>query len=295
MAVCLLLFLLCLCFPEISGSGIKNGLMLVAGQVLPAMYPFILLTTLFKHLAAHKPNYHFLQIFIGFLSGYPLGAKVAADYCSVANPFPAQAMLLICNNPSPAYMISFIGLHCLKSPSLGIRMYISIIIGNILAGLFFARCKLTLKWPNRTNISSNVEKASILEASPANSFSPSSGSFLDEVIHDTFMIIVKVSSYILIFSVAAAFIQKLLFLPPVIQGILAGLLEMTTGIQVLTPQTLDLNVKILLMTGLVSFGGLSVMAQTHSMIAGSPLSIKKYITEKAIACTIAVSVMYILL
>ena len=52
MAVCLLLFLLCLCFPEISGSGIKNGLMLVAGQVLPAMYPFILLTTLFKHLAA---------------------------------------------------------------------------------------------------------------------------------------------------------------------------------------------------------------------------------------------------
>ena len=36
------------------------------------------------------------------------------------------------------------------------------------------------------------------------------------------------------------------------------------------------------------------MAQTNSMIAGSDLSIKKYMTEKTIACAIAVSVMYMI-
>jgi len=83
-------------------------------------------------------------------------------------------------------------------------------------------------------------------------------------------------------------------LPAVIQAFLAGLLEMTTGIQMLASQTaLSPMVKILLTTGLISFGGFSVIAQTKSVINESSLSIKKYITEKAIAATIAVSVMYI--
>ena len=62
MALCLLVFFLCLCFPGITGSGIKNGLSLIGGQVLPALYPFILLTTLFKsvsytHLDVYKRQY----------------------------------------------------------------------------------------------------------------------------------------------------------------------------------------------------------------------------------------------
>ena len=69
MVLCLLIFFLCLCFPEITGSGVKNGLSLIAGQVLPALYPFILLTTLFKYLAGRRPANQYLSILIGFLSG----------------------------------------------------------------------------------------------------------------------------------------------------------------------------------------------------------------------------------
>lgn len=283
MAICLLIFLLCLCFPEISGSGIKSGLNLIANQVLPALYPFILLATFFKYLADRKSKYQFLPIFIGFLSGYPLGAKVAADYDLSGKSRFTQALLLICNNPSPAYMISFIGLHCLKAPALGVRMYIAVIAGNLLTGL------LCMAYDSR-----RFSRGEMHLCSTASRETASKG-LLDQVIHDTFTVILNVSSYILIFSVAAAFIQKLNFLPPIYQGLLAGILEMTTGIQMLNTQPLPLNTKLLLTTGLVSFGGLSVLAQTNSMIAGSSLSIKKYITEKAIASTIAVSVMYMLL
>ena len=283
MALCLFAFLLCLCFPEISGSGIKNGLTLIAGQVLPALYPFILLTTLFKYLVIHNNKYRFMPVFIGFLSGYPLGAKIAADYDDAAGKFlPAQSVLLICNNPSPAYMISFVGLHCLKDPSLGMRMYAAIIAGNLATGLLFGifgkRYAGNKKTAHRTSVQT-----------------PSSASLPDRVIHDTFAIIINISSYVLIFSVAAAFIQKIFFLPPIVQGIFAGMLEMTTGIQILTAQSMALTTKLCLMTGLVSFGGLSIMAQTNSMISGSALSIKKYMAEKAIAVTIAVSVMYVII
>lgn len=279
MVLCLLIFLLCLCFPEITGSGIKNGLTLIAGQVLPALYPFILLTTLFKHLAGRSSKYRFLPVFIGFLSGYPLGAKTAADFDLTPGKIPAQSLLLICNNPSPAYMISFVGLHCLKSPSLGIQMYMSILIGNLLTGL---ACIVSKKL---SPLKETFCQTQVLPVTSEN--------LLDQVIHDTFLIVLNVASCILFFSVAAAFIQKLIFLPPAIQGLFAGMLEMTTGIQMLTAQSFTLKLKILLMTGIISFGGLSVIVQTKSMISESSLSLKKYIAEKAIACTIAVFIMYL--
>lgn len=288
MVLCLLVFFLCLCFPGITGSGIKNGLSLIAGQVLPALYPFILLTTLFKYLAGRRPANQYLSIFIGFLSGYPLGAKVAAGHNLSTGFLSGQSLLLICNNPSPAYMISFIGLHCFGAPFLGFRMYIAVITGNLIAGLFFALI-------DRTWCRDSVQS----EKSPLFSKGAPSGittqkNLLDQVIHDTFSVIVNVSSYILVFSIAAAFIQRLSFLPETAQGLLSGLLEMTTGVQILAAQSIPMTTKVLLTTGIISFGGLSVMAQTNSMIAGSDLSIKKYMTEKTIACAIAVSVMYMI-
>ncbi|MFR1761731.1 hypothetical protein [Frisingicoccus sp.] len=285
MALCLLVFFLCLCFPGITGSGIKNGLSLIGGQVLPALYPFILLTTLFKYLAGRRPANQCLSIFIGFLSGYPLGAKVAAGHNPSTGFLSGQSLLLICNNPSPAYMISFIGLHCFGAPFLGFRMYIAVITGNLITGLFFALM-------DRTWCQDPVQSEKIPSFSKG--VPSTQKNLLDQVIHDTFSVIVNVSSYILVFSVAAAFIQRLSFLPEAAQGLLSGLLEMTTGVQILVAQSIPMTTKVLLTTGIISFGGLSVMAQTNSMIAGSDLSIKKYMTEKTIACAIAVSVMYMI-
>ena len=285
MALCLLVFFLCLCFPGITGSGIKNGLSLIGGQVLPALYPFILLTTLFKYLAGRRPANQYLSIFIGFLSGYPLGAKVAAGHNPSTGFLSGQSLLLICNNPSPAYMISFIGLHCFGAPFLGFRMYIAVITGNLITGLFFALMDRT--WCQDPVQSENIPSFS--KGAPS-----TQKNLLDQVIHDTFSVIVNVSSYILVFSVAAAFIPRLSCRPETAQGLLSGLLEMTTGVQILAAQSIPMTTKVLLTTGIISFGGLSVMAQTNSMIAGSDLSIKKYMTEKTIACAIAVSVMYMI-
>lgn len=287
MLLCLLFFLLCLCFPAIAGGGMKDGLLLVFGQVLPALYPFILLTTLFRYLAERSDAGRYLSIFIGFLSGYPLGARAAADFKSSKNRITSQSLLLICNNPSPAYMISFIGLHCFNDPRLGLSMYMAILGGNLAAGLIFNPF-------HRKKDADLIHFTSYLQSKKLSEKGIPESNLLDMVIHDTFSIIVSISGYVLIFSTAAAFIRHLALLPPAAQALTAGLLEMTTGIQMLASQAaVSSTSKILITTWLISFGGLSVIAQTAGMIGKSSLSIKKYTTEKAIAATIAVSVMYI--
>lgn len=184
-------------------------------------------------------------------------------------------------------MISFIGLHCFDDPRLGLSIYMAILGGNLAAGLIF----------NPFHRKKNVDLphfTSCLQSKKLSAKDIPESNLLDMVIHDTFSIIVSISGYVLIFSTAAAFIRHLTFLPPAAQVLLVGLLEMTTGIQMLASQSaVSATSKILITTWLISFGGLSVIAQTAGMTGKSSLSIKKYTTEKAIAATIAVSVMYI--
>lgn len=282
MILCLFFFFLCLLFPEISGEGVRRGLSLSATQVIPSLYPFILLTTLFKALSHGSKNARRLSLAAGFLSGYPLGAKVIAEHYARDNHFPSQAMLVICNNPSPAYMISFVGLESLGHPYLGFMMYTAILTGNLITGIliscFYFHQKRT---PEPLSLRAQSE--------------PQPSLLLDRVFQDTFATIVRICGYLLAASIAAAFIQKFSLLPPLFQSLLTGCLEMTAAIETLAPLSIPLSIKMPLMAGLISFGGFSVFAQTGSMIAGSHLSIKKYITNKAIAATIASSVMYVLL
>lgn len=281
--LCLLFFLLCLLFPETTGNGISAGLVLISTQVIPALYPFIFLTTLFKYFNASSGRTVSLPLSMGtaFLSGYPLGAKIVAEQYDESAFIPAQSMLTICNNPSPAYMISYIGLRCFGSPLTGLLMYISILSGNLISGLisvFFFRSD---PMPTRNKLKFQSTRSISL--------------ILDRVIQDTFTTVVTVSSYILVASVAAAFINQISILPPVMKALGAAFLEMTTGIGILSPLPLPINFKILLMIPILSFGGLSVIAQTASMIRNTHLSIKKYMAVKALSIAAALTIMYLLI
>lgn len=280
--LCLFSFFLCLLFPEISVEGIRRGISLSAVQVIPSLYPFILLTTLFKALSRGSKNTRHLSLTAGFLSGYPLGAKVVAEQYGTDGRFTPQAMLVICNNPSPAYMISFVGLESLGRPSLGLIMYLSILAANFLTGIIVSQF-------------SSRKKISVSEFSLHTQSVPPEMPLIDTVFQDAFTTIVRICGYILAASVAAAFIEKIPFLPAFVQALLTGSLEMTSAIKLLSPLDLPTIFKIPLMTGLISFGGLSIFAQTKSMIGSRNLSIKKYMTHKAIASAIASLVMYLLL
>lgn len=159
-------------FPEISGEGVRRGLSLSFTQVIPSLYPFILLTTLFKALSHDSRYARRLSLFAGFLSGYPLGAKVVAEQYD-GGLFTPRAMLVICNNPSPAYMLSFVGLESLGRPVYGLQMYAAILAGNLLTGILIS-CFSSRK--------QSRPAPTVLRAQSA----PSKMSLTDRVFQDTF-------------------------------------------------------------------------------------------------------------
>ena len=88
-------FVIMLIFPQQTFEGASNGLLLWFQIILPTLLPFIILSNLLIHTNAVtyistivKPFVQRLfrvsdcgcyAIFVGFLCGYPMGAKVVAD------------------------------------------------------------------------------------------------------------------------------------------------------------------------------------------------------------------------
>lgn len=278
MAATIILFLLFLFFPKITSAGIKNGLQLLFNQVIPALYPFILLTSLLKSKLQKQRHSLPLVISLAILSGYPLGSKIIAQSIDTSDN-EKQLLLFLCNNPSPAYMLGFVGFQCLNASKKGFAIYASIFIGNL---IWFLLRYLHLK------------KQEVPYQSPKKlSMCESSCFSMANIIDQTFASLIQISGSILFFSCMASFLTELSFLPQTFQGIFAGFLEMTTGIQILTDSSCPEIFKMIFITGLSSFGGLSVIAQTQSMISDTALSIKKYMADKAIISFIAMSVMYL--
>ena len=69
---------------------------------------------------------------------------------------------------------------------------------------------------------------------------------------------------------------------------------MTTGVENIAASPVSLQTKVILITGIISFGGLSVIGQTQNMIQNTPLSIKKYMADKIAASAVSMTAMYCL-
>ena len=117
---------LMLCFPMETFRGATNGLLLWFQTLLPTLLPFMILSNLlirsncvfyisrairpFIQKLFHVSNDACYAVLIGFLCGYPMGAKVIADLhiSGRITKEEGQYLLSFCNNTSPMFIISYI-------------------------------------------------------------------------------------------------------------------------------------------------------------------------------------------
>lgn len=112
-----------------------------------------------------------------------------------------------------------------------------------------------------------------------------------------FEVITKIGGYIILFSILAQIVNKLYPVTGILKPVLMGLLEITTGINQICSSDIDTKVKIVLISVLTSFGGLSGMAQTKSVMGDTRLSINQYFIVKVINAliTLVLSGLYVTL
>jgi sporulation integral membrane protein YlbJ len=282
-----------LLFPAASYQGAKKGLLLWFNTILPTLLPFIIISNLIIKLQIHKslsklfyPIFHLLfgvseggcyPILIGFLSGYPVGAKSTADLVTngIIDEEEGQFLLSLCNNVSPMFVMSYIAIAQLDMEHIRISLLLIIYLSSILSAMLYF--KLLGKPKKQIIHTTSVEGKVAPLAGPKFDFA-----LLDSAIMDGFEVITKVGGYIILFSIPAQILSDMSFGGGLFKILSVGFLEITTGINQLSHTNIDLNIKIALIAMVTAFGGLSGLAQTKSVISNSRLSIGTYFKVKII-------------
>jgi len=286
----LLLTYFILVHSEISLFYAFNGFTLWYAKMVPALLPFMIISGLLIYLdLAHKfagifhPIFHKIYgcsshvsygILMGFLCGFPMGAKVAADLYREGKITVTEAEFLLCftNNIGPVYFCSFIIplLHLNQVLPYLFGMYgIPLIYGFLLRNTYY-RDKLS------ANSSDNIP-----HTQPAKDIFTA----LNLSINDSVQKILMLCGYMIFFNLLNILPH---FIIPSFHKYISPLLEITGGLNLLNGDFPYLCLCYLM------FGGLSCIAQTHSMISNTDLSIRKYMLHKCVI-TVFSAVYYLFL
>ncbi len=283
-----------LAFPKQCLALSLNGLNLWFTKMIPALFPFMVLSGIIIRMELISPCVTMLKpilgklfrvndpciygMVLGFLCGFPMGAHTAAELYEnkVISKKEASFLLAFCNNIGPVYFLSFV-VPTLELTSLWIYLFgmygIPFLYGLLLRYTVYSGDLTGGQGKNNTQIQS----CSLTAA-------------LDQSIGNSLINIARLGGYMIIFNLL--FILPMLFTELFVpaepyQTILLGgvgcLLEISGGISLLGNRLPYLVLCIL------PFGGLSCIAQTGSMIRNTDLSLTEYIMHKMILTAITVS------
>ena len=258
-------------------SGIISGLELCIYTIIPALFPFLFLSSLLlNELSGWKSGIlHPITaklgmplgiegiLVVGLLGGYPTGAASVASYYrqKKIDRLQAERMLGFCNNAGPAFIF---GISSSIFP-----WYLSLVIWiiHILAAMLTA---YIIQSPQKTIIIMNE----------------STGTTASQVLNNTIRTMAVICGWIILFRMVIYVCCQyfLCSLPEVLQVIVQGILELSNGCCSLNTVT-DPTIQFILFSVFISLGGICVLMQTASVAA--PLSLRWYIKGKLLQCLIS--------
>lgn len=286
----LLALLLCFfLFPDISFLGARNGVFLWIKIVIPSLFPFLLVSTCLLHLnliSCLTPviSPFFCKIFgcskngcypilIGLLSGYPMGAKACADLVKKGDITKEEGQYLLgfVNNASPMFITSYLTCQCLQIPEYRYVFYFMILCSSYMVCLLYRYFLYKRK-------NSSMQNTPVICDEKISSFSISRA--LDCSITDSFQTITKIGGYVILFSLLGQFALSLPKQLGIFRYFIICCLEITSAVNQIAISDFTFKLKIILALSTTALGGISGVFQTHSVIASSGLSLKKYCITK---------------
>lgn len=312
-------------FPSKIIISAKDGLLLWFNNVIPSLLPFIIganilamtgfinligitFEPLMQKLFGISGRCSFALI-MGFISGYPMGAKITASLYenNKISLSDAQKLVMFTNNSGPLFILGTVAVSMLNSPSIGVLIITAHYLSAITIGLSLRNYKKQIFIKKTKTLTLNDIISKIKE----NSKNPLPiGTILSKSIKDSMETIVMIGGFIILFSVISKMLEITNFpaliayvLSPVLNifdistdfifPITTGILEITNGCKNLSNFTLDINI-VAIITGIISWGGFSIHAQTIGFLSKTKIKLSLYFLSKLVQSILSIVYVYIL-
>lgn len=288
-------------YPQESMEAVRAGLELCFNVIIPSLFPFFVLSSLVVELglAGHlgralepmmRPLFNVSgacasAFALGFIGGYPVGAKTAISLYQdgMCTKTEAERLLAFCNNSGPAFILGVVGTGVFSNSRVGMLLYLAHAAASVCIGLLFRFYR------RGGDAREEVRPAPRFEARRF------TAAFTDSI-KGSFLSTLNICAFVVFFTV----VIKLLFLsgllPAAAKGLgallaplgfsarwaerlLTGAIELSSGVWSLAGEE-ALAGRVSMAAFMLGWAGVSVHCQVLSFIGGSGLSVKTYLVGK---------------
>ena len=255
-----------------------EALSLCARSVIPALFPFLVVSSLLLSLGLGELLSPMLAglmeplfrvdgvgssaLLLGLVGGYPIGAKTAADLYRggrLSRP-EAERLLAFCNNSNPVFLISVLGVGVFGSVRAGVWLWLIHLLSALLTGLLFRN-----------------------HGGPARRQAGGTAAFQAVSLSAAFVAAVRESlSGMLSVCALVTFLYVLARPLASLGGWLGPVLVGLTELFSLTPLLRPDRFGFILASAMAGWGGLSVLCQTAAVLEGSGLRLQSCAAGKAV-------------
>jgi len=288
-------------FPQEAMQAVRDGLALCFNVIVPSLFPFFVLSSLVVELGlagylgralepVMRPLFNVSgacasAVALGFIGGYPVGAKTAISLYKegMCTKTEAERLLAFCNNSGPAFILGVVGAGVFASSRAGVLLYLAHAAASVCIGLLF---RFYRRGETRRG-----------ERRPAPRFEARrfSAAFTGSV-KNALTSTLNICAFVMFFTV----VIKLLFLTGFLPGLarmlgallaplgfsaqwaerlLTGLLELSSGVWTLAGEG-ALAGRVSMAAFMLGWAGVSVHCQVLSFIGDSGLSVRTYLVGK---------------
>lgn len=289
-------------YPQHSMEAARTGLQLCYNVIIPSLFPFFVLSSLVVELglAGHlgrlleglmRPLFRVggacaSAFALGFIGGYPVGAKTAISLYQngMCTKTEAERLLAFCNNSGPAFILGVVGAGIFASSRVGVLLYLAHAAASICVGILFRFYKAGAEDRGHRSRPRPTFQAKRFTSAFTGAVQ---SSFLSTLNICAFVVFFTVVIQLLIRSGALPWLARWLgtALAPFgltqewAQRLLTGALEISSGVWTLTGDG-TLNGKLTMAAFMLGWAGISVHCQVLSFLGGSGLSAGTYLVGK---------------
>ena len=289
-------------WPQQSMEAAATGLGLCGNVIIPSLFPFFVLSGLVVELGLagyvgralegimyplfRVPGSCASALALGFIGGYPVGARTAIGLYEkgLCSKTEAERLLAFCNNSGPAFILGVVGAGVFCDSRVGVLLYLAHALASVCVGLVFRFYKASEgRGKSSKSVRSDIRAQRLSTA-------------FTETVKNSFLSTLNICAFVVFFTVVIRMLTASGILPALAKGLgvllaplgmteewgrrlLTGVLEVSSGVWSLTGEG-SLSGRLSMAAFMLGWAGISVHCQVLSFLGGSGLSVGTYLTGK---------------